>query len=768
MKEYLLLVPNKIKNSVIKEVRKKYYNINIKFLSLEEFIKKMTFDYDDKTIYYLMKKYNIKYSTASVYLDNLYYIGEDIENSKMDKLKEIKGYLDDNNLLIYDSYFKKGISNKEIYIYGYDYITKYQRKVLKGINYKEIKWERKKYELKKIYYAPYIEDEVIFVIDQISKLLKDGIDINNIKVIASSEYKEVLGRIFDLYHIPFNIKKNSLYSTYTSKLVLNNLNDLDSILNIMEDVDIHDKIIKILNKYVFIENKNEVKELIERDFKNTYLNKRTKNSIELITLNDHIDDDDYVFLMGFNKENFPIVHKDCEYFNDKEREILGLDTSISLNDSERKKIVQNILEIKNLTVTYKLFDSSTNYTKSDLFENICVEEIKNNDFSNSHMMNKIYLTKKLDSLVKYNIKEDNLDLLYSNYYGIPYMKYDNSYKQITKEKVYEYLDNKLLLAYSSLDNYNRCKFKYYLSNILKINLIKNDFAIIIGEVCHYVLSKMDEENFDTTKYFDNYLKEKREFTSREKFFLDNVKEELIFIIDTIRKQMTYTTFDKKMYEKKVCISKDKNIKVTFMGVIDKILYHEEEGITYLVVIDYKTGNTSIKLDNIKYGIDMQLPIYLYLSSNLEFKNVYVVGFYLQKLLNSNLDNTKDYETARENNLKLEGYSTDNVEALSRFDTTYNDSKLIKSMKTSKNGFYSYSKVLSSSSIDNLINETNNVIDENVESIINADFTIDPKVIDGDNVSCRYCEFKDICFKKEKDLVYINRENDSEEEKDGIF
>ena len=216
-----------------------------------------------------------------------------------------------------------------------------------------------------------------------------------------------------------------------------------------------------------------------------------------------------------------------------------------------------------------------------------------------------------------------------------------------------------------------------------------------------------------------------------------------------------------MYEEKVYVNKDKNIKVTFMGIIDKVLYKEEDDITYLAVIDYKTGNTNIKLDNMEYGIGMQLPIYLYLTSNMKFKNIEVVGFYLQKLLSTNLDNTKDYITARENNLKLEGYSINNPSILSKFDKTYNDSKLIKSMKTSKNGFYSYSKVLDKEEIDNSITSTDEMIDKVIDNILEADFSINPKVIDGENVSCKFCEYRDICFRRENDIVYINRNEEEE-------
>ena len=122
--DYIVLAPYGIRSNIIKK-REEYYNYNIKFMTLEEFVKRYTFDYDNKTIYYLMKEYNIKYSTALVYLDNLYYISDKIDNDKMSKLKEIKEYLDSNNLLIYDDLFRSYVKKNKVYIYGYDYINKY-------------------------------------------------------------------------------------------------------------------------------------------------------------------------------------------------------------------------------------------------------------------------------------------------------------------------------------------------------------------------------------------------------------------------------------------------------------------------------------------------------------------------------------------------------------------------------------------------------------------------------------------------------------------
>ena len=149
----ILIIPNTIKNKIIKELNTK--TLNIKIISLKELIKKYTFDYNEKTIYHLMKKESIKYDIAKNYIENIYYIEDkNYENIKLDKLVEIKKYLEENNLLIYDNLFKKYIKNKKIYIY-YNYINKYEEKILNEIK-KETQVELLKHEYNN--YTPVIHE----------------------------------------------------------------------------------------------------------------------------------------------------------------------------------------------------------------------------------------------------------------------------------------------------------------------------------------------------------------------------------------------------------------------------------------------------------------------------------------------------------------------------------------------------------------------------------------------------------------------------------
>ena len=364
MKEYIVLVPNNIKNKIIELSRIKYYNYNIKFMSIDTFIKRVKFDFDEKTIYNLMKKYNYNYSTSLVYLDNLNYISNKLSNNKMTKLKEIKDYLDSNKLLIYDNLFKEYVKDKEIYIYGYDYINKYYKSILDNYNYKVIDYEYKDYAIKDIYEFNYIDDEVLFVIDNICNLISKNINISKIKLIISNEYKEPIYRLFKIYNIPISVKNRSIYSIKEVKNILNNLNNINEEIDSINDTSIKEKIVKVINKYSFIDNKEEVKELIVNDLKNTYLNE-DNTGIKIVSINDYFDDDDYVFYLGYNKENI-VLYKDNEYFNDKEKVILGYDTSIELNINKKIEIIKKIKNIKNLTISYKLFDNSGNYTRCDL------------------------------------------------------------------------------------------------------------------------------------------------------------------------------------------------------------------------------------------------------------------------------------------------------------------------------------------------------------------------------------------------------------------
>ena len=189
------------------------------------------------------------------------------------------------------------------------------------------------------------------------------------------------------------------------------------------------------------------------------------------------------------------------------------------------------------------------------------------------------------------------------------------------------------------------------------------------------------------------------------------------------------------------------ISISFLPVCHKCCTINDK--TYAIIIDYKTGTPDTSLDKINYGINMQLPIYLYLI-NKEFKNTEVIGLYYQKLLHKK-PNINDKEPLE--NLKLIGYTIDSEELISKIDSSYEDSTVIKGMKKGKNGFYAYTKLLNNKKINEMLELVDQKIDEAINNITNADFEINPKKSDKFS-SCDKCIYNEICYRNEKDFVYL--------------
>lgn len=752
----------------------------IKFMTLDQLKKKILFDYDEEAIYYLMKNFNYKYETALNYIENMYYVDNKcFDIPKLKLLLDLKKELDHNKLLYYDQYFTEYLRHTNVIFFGYEItfeIKKYSNIIEKytTTSYKSLPIKNK--FIPTIIEFDNIENEVTYVAIKILKLIEKGIDINKIKLIAQDNYFKEISKIFSFYDIPINInKKESLYNNILVKKFISNLKQGITVNESLETIDeqsIYDPVITVLNQLCFIDKiDNCYIECLIYKFKHTYLqNEKLSNAIEIVSLN-AVNDNDYVFLVGCNQGFFPKIFKDEEYIPDYLKEILSLDTSIQKNKIEKINILNNIYRIKNLTITYKLKTAYDIFYKSSIIDEISENIIYNPNISNmydySESYNQILLAKKLDNYVKYNEKDEMLEILYSNYKNIPYQKYDNSYKKISLEKINKYINKKLVLSYSSINNYYNCAFKYFINDFLKLNIFEDNFQTFIGNLFHYILSIHKNSNFNFEKEYNQYLA-KKELSAKEKFFLNKLKNELKFILETLEYQEKLTTFHSENNELKIVIPKKKNS--IFKGFIDKIKYKITDNETLICIIDYKTGNVEIDLANTIYGLNMQLPIYIHLiKKSQQFDNAKIVGFYIQKLLNNDFTyEGDDYDNQKRKQLKLEGYSLDDEKYLEQFDITYKDSELIKGMKISKNGFYSYAKILKNESIDKLNSLVEEKIDYAIDEIYNANFDINPKRIDNELIGCKFCKFKDLCYVQEKDIIDLPKMKDLSFLKEEIY
>ena len=742
----VIICNNNQKESLLKE--NKELNNN-KYYTLSEFIKNLYFDYDYKAILYIIKKYNVKYDIAKEYLDNLIYVEDKKYNiEKLDFLVNLKKELIDNNLLIFNPYFKKNLDDIVIY----DNLTKFDKYLLKDLDYSVKEIGNNNYK-PTIYEFNDIEDEVTFVAKEISKLISNGVSIDNIKLTnIGDDYINIINRIFSFYNLKINkYIKSPIISNIVGRTFYDNNFDIESIED-YSDTDTYKKIINIVNKYVELPFEDQ-KILIEHDLYNTYINQdKFDKEIDVVDYKSYNFTDEYVFMLGFNQDIIPVTHKDEDYISDSIKPSY-MDTTLDKNIDEESIVISVIKNIKNLTITYKLHSSFNNYYKSNLIENIgdVVKYNDNLDTSYSKLDDSIKYSYLLDNYIKYGEVSDNLKIYNSNY-DIPYNTYNHKFKGLSKDKLNNFIKSKAKfnLSYSSMDNYNRCSFRFYIEKILELNSGLDKFSVTLGNIYHYALEHALKGNNDIEELVNKYVVDNNiELTNSNRFFLSIAIKNIKFVVDTINKQNSFSKLDKVETEKFVSVKLKDNIN--FIGFIDKILYKELDNYIIASIIDYKTYVKNPDLTYINSGIGLQLPTYMYLAKNA-YKNIRFVGFYLQ---NITLDNNKTNKE-KEDSLKLIGYTNSDTKLIEEFDYNYMDSSVIKGIKVNKDGNFSASSLKnlkSDKEIDDIINITKEKIIETLNNILDSKFDINPKY-DKTNLGCEFCCYRDLCFMKEYDFKHI--------------
>ncbi len=760
----ILIINDYAKNTLLKKINKL---LNIKIITLSELKKNYIYDYDYKSVLYVSNKYNCIPSIARKYIENTYYINNECKSEKIELLTKIKNDLEENNLLIKNNLYRKYLNNKDIVLYNLKYIDKYYLNIIEELSSTNniITYnEEKETSIKKIYRCNNNEEEISFVCSKICELIKSGIDINNIKLTnVKSDYTYIIRKTFKLFNIPINIKSDE---SIKSTMIVKKFKELynENITEVMDKIselitnnyekDIYKSILNVVNKYSD-SNYMDVKEILFDDIDNIKIKRdEFKNAVNIIDFkSDLISDNDYVFLVNFNEGIIPINHKDEDYLNDIEKNNSGIDTSFTLNEKETNEVIETIKTTHNLILTYSEYNQNNKiYVSSAYSSDILEEEKVNLNFNNSNNYNKLRLLSEKDDNNKYGTLSSDLLTLSAHYKDEPYLTYNNKYKKISNDKLKNYLNKGLTLSYSSMNTFYQCSFRYYLDNILRVNKYEERFDAVLGSIFHEVLSKcFINDDYDVILNYEKLISESTyPFNESEKFFLENLKNELLLIIDTIKEQLKYTSLKQSMYEKEIKIDISSDVKVTFKGFVDKILYDEFNGEKIVVIIDYKTGNPLLNINNSLYGLDMQLPVYIYLIKN-EIKNVRIGGFYLQKIL-SNVSNIQK----RKESLKLQGYSNEDIDILEKVDSSYENSCVIKSLRTTQNGFYSYSKIINDEQIDTLYNIVESKVKEARDKILNTEFDINPKEMDDKNIGCKFCKYKDICYMTSSDIVKLKK------------
>ena len=752
----IIVTKSCVKNDLLLYASKNLDIIDCKIMTKKELLEDITFSYAPDVLQY-MTKYNKTISICKTILDNLYYV-DDIDGIKEDLISNKKIIYSESIITKY----------KKIYFYDIDidpFFYKKIKKINKNIEIIEEKSSTNSGNKVFVFNTDDISDEVLFLFDKWYELINKGIDINKIKlVIPDDEYNTYLEYYSELFGINVNLNtRKSIYSYGIALKILERYKNGESLFDIIKSIEptnnkIIERIVNIINKYDW--NK-DIYDLLVYEFKNNYINdEKYSNSIEVFSIDDiTIKDDEYLFIAGFNQNLIPHINRDDDYFKDDKKELIGLFTSTQKNKLSKQEIIKLVNSSKETYISYKLKTPFNIYTKSSLLENFEFDEYNyEHDYaiSPSKMFDKYLLNSMVDDAYKYGIKNESLEILLSNVEN-DYGTYNNKFKGIEINTLNKLLKDEIKLSYTSINSYYECAYKYYLKYLLKIKEDSSNIdSLFLGNLFHYVLSEVFNESKTIKELINEFVKEKQ-LNVKDKLYLKKYERELELLIDVINENRNRSHFKDLYYEKEINITSTNKIKVTLTGKIDKILSFDDGINNYVIIIDYKTGNLKVEYNNIVFGLNMQLFIYAYLLKNGGIlPNPEIAGFYLQNI-GHDLLKKQEGKTNNElikNEYKLYGYSKENIDIIEKFD---NDFSSLKNLKVKTDGtFYSNSLVFSDELLKKFLDIVEDKVNEASANIISGNYEINPKELNDKNISCEYCKYFDICYRKNRDVNVLKQ------------
>lgn len=731
------------------------------------------------TIDYQMLFHNMKEDTnlevLRIKLANSYFIQQD---SNEPFLHELYLYHQNNHLILDENHLSYYKSKKVYFVnyYGDDdlinqmlpFLKHYERCFTTNSINKELT----------IFHFENYDDEILEVVNHIAILLNKKVDPAKIVIHkVNKDYLNKLEEYLMIYKIDYIVEgEGSFFDVDIVKNFFHDLKNYEAMrLNKVlkdylidkKDNKIFSKIGKVLEPLIMLDlTINSITlDLIKDVFIHTIYQEEVTNAIKIENVLNHIyDDDTHIFIMNFSHGEIAHIYKDDTYLNDKIRKNLKLLTSFDKTQIEEKKILDCIHSYESIHLSYSTYCSSKIYMPSNLIKelakkrivNICdasihIYHIVNEDmakmrFFKAYALYRLYQKKTFDYLYGYTYFCADLTKRYQSDFNatLDYLALPTLFME---------------LSYTKLNDYFSCPFRFYLKYILNIEeKMEDNNSTFVGRMYHFVLEKVVAKRYidrrtkeevleNISVYICDFVKNQTyEIKDKLKFYLNKFSEELKLIVEIIMDFMDHSSFEVLGLEQK--LEKQLDDYTVVVGLIDKILKYQE----YYLVIDYKTNPVHPNWYALDVGLDLQLPLYLYLIKAND-PNAKIAGSYLQSVFRTSLLKYEDKPLSKVmlEQLKYVGYTLQDRDVILAIDTNaLNGSGSLPKQIVSNKGFYKnfLKKSFTQTQFDAIILYVEKLIFEANKKIRKGLFPILPLTDEKNESVCRYCRLKDLCYRNE--------------------
>ena len=215
---------------------------------------------------------------------------------------------------------------------------------------------------------------------------------------------------------------------------------------------------------------------------------------------------------------------------------------------------------------------------------------------------------------------------------------------LSKETAEALMGKRLRFSFSRFESFVKCPFSYYCTYVLSLRENKHARLGIadMGSFVHAILENLlcfavtEDENGRlpdaaaiklrteeiVNAYIEGILPRDEKLSGRMRHLCDRLKRLSLLMISNLSEEFAHSRFRPAFFELKldgkdgnpppmVLLSDDEQTRVEFTGVVDRVDLLKKDGEVYIRVVDYKTGTKEFRLEDLSYGINTQMLLYLY-------------------------------------------------------------------------------------------------------------------------------------------------------------
>ena len=785
--ENSLIIAPSLRQKELLRYRAAFPSASFKLISKEAFIHRADYQSDSRAEIYLIKK-GYSYSVAKDILKAFakYRSGKTYQSERLNSLIPLFEELLSLHYLFADFDPDGDLRGRHIVISGYadgSAIGKSLEEVKNLDTCFDLLPESKGYP--KATRCRTIVEECHEVCYQIASMIDQGVDPSSIYIANYSEkYHFTLSLFAEYYGFTINLPSPSTY--YSSPLGRGFLACFDEI----EDAD---ETIQKLRRGGFCGKSFEALCLLILTYQIEGLDKARQKEIytELLKANSpsvdsfepavnllngyYAPEGSTVFFLDFSLGNSPKSLQKPAYFSENELLELGFSSLASQNEAEKNELLALLRSGAIALLSFHQRNFTENVFESPLIKDLGLKVIEpaKKDVEFSDVYASLYGRGLLDKTRKYGMNSlpDAKEL--QRYLPDDLKEYSNAFI---------YSDGSIFhkphsYSFSGIDNYFKCPFSFYVSNVLKLPQGPSRFSARIGDVFHLVLQERFDEKlageppFDYDRAWDKAVKEIEQdsqgpgpFTFTEKALLSNLKEDLAKIIHYIETKESDIKGLKRVTEYEV------NAQiggVPFYGKVDKAILFKGEKL-YYAVIDYKTYAKAFEEKLLPFGLNMQLPIYsLLLNSVDDFKDATLAGVYFSPVTLSPATRAATDINTYGKELRLVGLFLDNADALTAFGARFDFPDYMAGSVKTKTGNYRYpGKYKTQEEFEEMAKTVTNNIARADKAIKEAQFPIHPAKWSLKDNACSMCSLRPYCYRRNGDFNNLFTFEKKEEEDNG--